>query len=134
MLFVRGNGQNLIPLVGWTQGVFRVVADQAGGNIVTDNDGNFLLEASGKNLVKEHRFESETHVLGQGLEIHESDEPTGNPGVSDDGQPSVQIDQKEATAKQPLSLDQFVSDIKTRVATIPSKSGTAPANSNPVNQ
>jgi len=134
VLFVRGNGQNLIPLVGWTQGVFRVVADQAGGNIVTDNDGNFLLEASGKNLVKEHRFESETHVLGQGLEIHESDEPTGNPGVSDDGQPSVQIDQKEATAKQPLSLDQFVSDIKTRVATIPSKSGTAPANSNPVNQ
>ncbi len=117
VLFVRGNGQNLIPLVGWTQGVFRVVADQAGGNIVTDNDGNFLLEASGKNLVKEHRFESETHVLGQGLEIHESDEPTGNPGVSDDGQPSVQIDQKEATAKQPLSLDQFVSDIKTRVAT-----------------
>ncbi len=134
VLFVRGNGQNLIPLVGWTQGVFRVVADQAGGNIVTDNDGNFLLEASGKNLVKEHRFESETHVLGQGLEIHESDEPTGNPGVSDDGQPSVQIDQKEATAKQPLSLDQFVSDIKTRVAAIPSKSGTAPANSNPVNQ
>ncbi len=122
VLFVRGNGQNLIPLVGWTQGVFRVVADQAGGNIVTDNDGNFLLEASGKNLVKEHRFESETHVLGQGLEIHESDEPTGNPGVSDDGQPSVQIDQKEATAKQPLSLDQFVSDIKTRVAAIPSKS------------
>lgn len=134
VLFIRGNGQNLIPLVGWTQGVFRVVADQTGGNIVTDNDGNVLLGASGKDLIKEHRFEPEAHVLGQGLEIHESDEPTGNPGVSDDGQPSVQIDQKEATAKQPLSLNQFVSDIKTRVAATQSKSGNASANSNQVNQ
>ncbi|HRD68024.1 MAG TPA: hypothetical protein PKY50_17945 [Candidatus Competibacter sp.] len=134
VLFVRGNGRSLIPLVGWTQGVFRVVADQKGGNIVTDNDGNILLGMSGKNLVKEHRFESETHVLDQGFEIHESDESTGSPGVSDDGQPSVQIDQKEMAVKQPLSLNQFVGDIKTRVAAAQSKSGNSPANSNPVNQ
>lgn len=134
VLFVRGNGRSLVPLVGWTQGVFRVVADQTGGSIVTDHDGNALLGASGKDLVKEHRFESETHILGQGLEIRESDEPTGSPGASDDGQPSVQIDQKGATAKQPLNLNQFVSDIKARVAATQSKSGNAPANSNPVNQ
>jgi hypothetical protein len=27
VLFVRGNGRNLVPLVGWTQGAFRVVAN-----------------------------------------------------------------------------------------------------------
>ena len=134
VLFVRGNGRSLVPLVGWTQGVFRVVADQTGDSIVTDHDGNALLGASGKDLVKEHRFKSETHILGQGLEIRESDEPTGSPGASDDGQPSAQIDQKGATAKQPLNLSQFVSDIKARVAATQSKSGNAPANSNPVNQ
>lgn len=133
VLFVRGNGRSLVPLVGWTQGAFRVVADQA-GSIITDHDGNALLGASGKDLVKEHRFESETHVLGQGLEIHESDEPTGSPGASDDGKPSIQVDQKGAAAKQPLSLSQFVSDIKARVTATQSKSGNASAQSNPVNQ
>ena len=134
VLFVRGNERSLVPLVAGTQGVFRVVADQTGGSIVTDHDRNALLGASGKDLVKEHRFESETHVLGQGLEIRESDEATGSPGASDDGQSSVRIDQKGATAKQPLNLNQFVSDIKARVAATQSKSGNALTNSDPVNQ
>lgn len=41
VLFVQGNGRSMVPLVGWTQGLFRVVQDPATAKaVVNDADGN----------------------------------------------------------------------------------------------
>ena len=39
VLFLQGNGKQIVPIVGWSQGVFRI-ENLAGRQIVTDSDGN----------------------------------------------------------------------------------------------
>lgn len=128
VLFIKGNGHAIVPLVGWTQGVFRVVADPISGkSIVMDHEGNKLLGVSGKSLVKEYRFEPEAHILNQDqrIRIQRSAQPEASLGTTDDGQSSDQSRQNTMTEGQPLSLDQFLSDIKARVAAAKAGLGNA---------
>src|ERR1700676_3288836 len=44
ILFVQGNGREIVPLVGWEQGVFRVQKDpESGQEIISDSEGNRVL-------------------------------------------------------------------------------------------
>lgn len=119
MLFVRGNGKAKVPLVGWTQGVFKIVKDDiSGADIVEDYDGNKLLGISGKDLVKERRAQPEARILSpvQGLASRQSAPAAANPGVQDNGGESAQASPNQAPGATPLSPDQFLGDIKARLA------------------
>jgi hypothetical protein len=54
ILFLRGNGESMVPLVGWTQGVFQVAYDDATGqDVLLDYDGNRVLGLNGEHLETE---------------------------------------------------------------------------------
>lgn len=119
VLFIHGNGRELVPLVGWTQGVFRVGVDQASGQeIVLDHDGNRVLGVAGKRLIKERKLAPQVRILGEEIESVTSRQVKGNAGTSDDGSaPTLSSDRvKAATApSEPLGLAQFLNSVKERV-------------------
>lgn len=52
VVFVKGNGQQICPLVGWGQGLLRVVADGAGGSeVVTTSSGARIRAIQGGEFV-----------------------------------------------------------------------------------
>ena len=55
MLFLQGNGKQIVPIVGWSQGVFRI-ENLAGRQIVTDSDGNQVLGIVDNTIVKRPAF------------------------------------------------------------------------------
>jgi hypothetical protein len=65
LLFLRTKNANaMVPVVGWTQGVFRVITDESSGQeIITDHDGNPILDIAGSTLVKEHRHSSAALIV-----------------------------------------------------------------------
>lgn len=64
ILFLRGNGRSLVPIVGWTQGVFRVLTDSRTlEETVRDYQGNRIFKIEGNALVKERRGQSEALLM-----------------------------------------------------------------------
>src|SRR5262245_27427143 len=54
ILFVSGNGEQLVPVLGWGQGVFRVVRDPQGGpEVISDSVGNRVFGIRDGQVVKE---------------------------------------------------------------------------------
>ena len=56
MLFLRGNGQYLVPLVGWTQGMFRIAQNDDGTQAVLDHDGNQVFGLTARTCAKRSAF------------------------------------------------------------------------------
>lgn len=128
LLFVRGNGRSKVPLVGWTQGVFRVSSENSGGSpIVTDYEGNKLIGVSGKQVLKEQRFKPEALILDQNQSTHRSAPTTAEPGRSDDGKVSNPSTPALAGAGQPLNLNQFLGVIKSRASFAPKSAASSVA-------
>ena len=95
VLFIRDNGETIVPFVGWTQGVFRIVQDQESGtNVISDHDGNRILGVHGATVRKKRRYQSEAHVVdlemgghtgdGQESQTFSTTRQDGHPGWSDD--------------------------------------------------
>jgi hypothetical protein len=65
MVFVDGNGQNMVPVAGWTQGLFRIVSGP-------DDEEKFIVDALGNRvfgihegeIIKESRYGSEAELVG----------------------------------------------------------------------
>ena len=54
ILFLSGNGESMVPLVGWAQGVFQVAYDDAARqDVLLDYDGNRVLGLTGERLETE---------------------------------------------------------------------------------
>ena len=116
MLFIHGNGRYSIPLVGWTQGVFRIVNDPLSGKqTVSDHEGNKLLGISGNRLAKEYRIQSEAHIVGSDEESRASAPARSGSGISVKGIASVQPGQNVAQQGSALTLERFLNEIKPRV-------------------
>jgi hypothetical protein len=68
LLFVQGNGQDLVPFVGWNQGVFRITRDEDGTDRVLDADGQRVVGVQGRHLLRDVHAGSESrphaHLLG----------------------------------------------------------------------
>ena len=83
LLFVRGNGERIVPLVGWTQGVFRFVPDSAGDFAVRDHDGNRVLKIEDSVVVKDQEQPSAANIVGESTldaasgQIHPGPRPSG---------------------------------------------------------
>lgn len=112
LLFLRGNGKNMVPVVGWTQGVFRIIFDSVNQqDVVTDYQGNRLFGINANNLIKEHvKRNGEANILG-GDSL--SNSATINPGVNEDGSiPTVTDHALAELGSTPMSKKEFIEIIK----------------------
>jgi hypothetical protein len=114
LLFVRDNGKAIVPIVGWTQGMFRVATDAAtGAEGVFDHDGNRVFGVSNGEILKERRHSSEAIIV---------DDPSNpgqrgaNAGTTDDGSPTLpQVAEKAAVQQPIIPLAKFVGLLQQRL-------------------
>jgi hypothetical protein len=104
LLFIRGNGQQMVPFVGWTQGVFRFEHDaKTGKQTVKDHDRNPVLEVRGSDVIKNEIFAPEATIV---------ERAQGSAGNSDTpgkiGAPSAGSPQAARSAQEPLEADAFI--------------------------
>jgi hypothetical protein len=96
LLFVRGNGSEMCPIVGWHQGSFRVAADPKTG-------AEYLTDAAGHPVVE----------LARGSVIRYGQRPGGVPtgqgsaGIPDDPAATVQAE-SSPSAPTPMPLASFL--------------------------
>ena len=94
VLFVKGNGVEMVPIVGWTQGVFRVFHDEkTGSERIKDHEGNHVFGVSGDELVKEQVNLPEAEIVDL------SANRGGNAGSTDDGSGSESLSPKKKDPK-----------------------------------
>lgn len=113
MVFVQGNGRNLVPVVGWTQGVFRFEAADEGNDQVVDHDGNRILGIRTKSLLKDQRRSPAARIVGPGDVFH-SAEPQSS-GGSDGALGPIARDPVAQAAEPALSPASFTQLIAQKV-------------------
>jgi len=88
ILFVSGNGEQLVPVLGWGQGVFRVVRDPQGGpEVISDSVGNRVFGIRDGQVVKERRVASELELFGPRMGgPSEATPPKGGLGRTETGE------------------------------------------------
>ncbi|WP_137940071.1 hypothetical protein [Chitinivorax sp. B] len=65
VLFVKNNGRDLVPLVGWGQGMFRIVADAASRqDVIHDSDNNPVVAVQAGHVDKDMVNAPEANILG----------------------------------------------------------------------
>lgn len=65
VLFVKNNGRDLVPLVGWGQGMFRIVTDAASRqDVIHDSDNNPVVAVQAGHVDKDMVNASEANILG----------------------------------------------------------------------
>jgi hypothetical protein len=125
ILFVRGNGREMVPLVGWNQGVFRVGKDPKNGReIVFDHEGNRVLGVSGKTVIREQRIRPEARIVGDGRDDVKSPAAEAAAGRADHGSTAISRNQAPPAASESFDLPQFVEIVKQRIATAALDSST----------
>lgn len=112
IVFLRNNGRDMVPIVGWSQGVFRVSYDSdVREDIVTDHEGNRVFGVQDSDLVKEHRRPEETNIVdGAGS----STGPSFFPGVMEDGRVPALKGEPGAQPRGPMAVEEFVRIVKQR--------------------
>lgn len=114
LLFVQGNGRDLVPFVGWTQGVFRLVDDGAGHQVVRDADGNVVTGVEGGNVMRRAGEHLETAVVGAPSVVQQrSATPRASAGRTENGS-AVQELAVQAAAQPPMTADRFMAEVRKR--------------------
>lgn len=96
ILFIRGNGQYMVPFVGWEQGVFKVKSSSGVGKSVFDSNGNKILSFKESNLVKQNVNHSGANII----DLHA--EKSGLSKITDEN--------------ASLNLEEFISKVKKRAS------------------
>jgi len=113
VVFIKDNGRELVPFVGWTQGVFRVSRDAKGNDRVKDHEGNNVLAVAGADLVKEQIN------LPEAVIVDGSGQPTlkgAGAGTTDDGSRSELVSQSKKSSKgDAMTLREFLSTIGSKL-------------------
>ncbi|MGH9159313.1 MAG: hypothetical protein ACRD2X_04930 [Vicinamibacteraceae bacterium] len=114
LLFVRDNGKAIVPIVGWTQGVFRIATDAAtGAEGVFDHDGNRVFGVSNGEILKEREHPSEAIIVDDPRDPRQRG---AHAGTTDDGTPTVpNVAEKAAAAQQAIPLAKFVGLLQQRL-------------------
>lgn len=120
--FLKGNGQQMVPLVGWEQGLFRVVTNpQTGERVISDSVGNRVFGIKNGQVIKESRITAEAEILGQPTTGASESEPyRASSGRFKGGQPGQQrsVDHRvrgldnASQARRAMTLNQFVQSIR----------------------
>lgn len=113
--FVKGNGVQKVPFVGWEQGVFKVARNQqTGSEEMLDSLGNRVFSVTARgNVEKEQAFKGEAEIfVSQEQSEVLSKENIGVGGHDDHGQPSAP--RAEQPKRSTLRMEQFVREVKSR--------------------
>ncbi|ABC32200.1 hypothetical protein HCH_05539 [Hahella chejuensis KCTC 2396] len=107
VLFVEGNGQRMVPLVGWGQGVFRLQNNDRGAAIVTDDVGNEVYGVGEKGeILKANRHAQRAQIASSAhLTNSSSAQAKASAGRSDGG--AAMLAPQEAKGA-PMSADRFL--------------------------
>lgn len=120
VLFVTGNGREIVPLVGWSQGLYRVSTDQKyRRDVITDSDGNRVFGIQNGHLVKEYRVPSEAEIIAAPAPVHPYSKPAEGSVIGDAaGREIVQpaVNKTIVDQKQPMELRDFTREIKQRAS------------------
>lgn len=127
LLFVQGNGREIVPFVGWTQGVFRIERDAASGeDRVVGADGQRVLGLRGAHLLRDDSTHSHVQLLGAPpLALVRQAEVEASAGTTDDG--SVIVEQRATpaplSALPTMSLQGLLAAVRERLAAAPGSKG-----------
>jgi len=109
VVFIKDNGRELVPFVGWTQGVFRVSRDPKGNDKVKDHEGNNVLAVAGDDLVKEQINLPEAVIVDGSGQLAMNG---AGAGTTDDGSHSELVSQNKKPSKSDaLTLREFLSTV-----------------------
>lgn len=117
MVFLRGNGESMVPIVGWTQGVFRLPDDSGSASAVLDHDRNHVLGLRNNRVVKEVRFRPKASVVGQAIGRALSAKPSADAGITHDASTSRerQTVSPVEVSRRPLNRQAFITAIRSQV-------------------
>lgn len=139
ILFLRGNGKAMVPIVGWTQGVFRVVSDEeTGREVVSDHEGNRIFGIKGSKIIKEYLYPTKANIFdtktgtlipGQQRPVIPDEEimvpQTFSSAMQDDASPGITDDGSSSKSKplqrQPLTFDHEIISVQEFIDTIAQK-------------
>lgn len=121
VLFVEGNGERVVPLVGWEQGLFRVQVDPSGATAITDSVGNRVFGIDDDVVLKEQRFAPRAELVGpEGPGLGRSEAPGISFGMTEtgaDGQADQPVDiELEALAGRVMSVEDLAREIEATAA------------------
>jgi len=114
LLFVQGNGRDLVPFVGWSQGVFRLVDDAGGQPLVRDAEGHVVLGVEGGHVQRRAGERLETAIVGAPDVVRQrSAAPRASGGTTESGSAATEVG-VEAAAQAPMTVERFVAEVRQR--------------------
>lgn len=121
VLFVQGNGQSMVPVVGWTQGVFRVAQDSSGQQVIHDHEGNRVLGIRASQVMTDMNAQPVAHIVGQQHRnfVSTMSENKGSEGTADNNAqalPSTTARAAALKAMPTMTSQSFVSTVKNSAA------------------
>ena len=116
LVFVKGNGRELVPIVGWKQGLFRIRQSADGRNVVHDADGNEVVGIRQGQLLRNPGQKLDTPMAGvPGPLQRRSATPRAGGGRADDGSTVKEIT-VQALKQPPMTLDAVLDEVNRRGA------------------
>ena len=120
ILFVKGNGKQMVPFVGWTQGVLRIKPDETGVEEITDHEGNRVLGLKEGKLIKERKHSGDLKIVGGPNERAHSEVGTPPAGHDETGSGVGNADVEEAPTGfgKAVRATDFITALKGKVAKV----------------
>jgi hypothetical protein len=122
VLFVQGNGRDLVPLVGWSQGLFRLKPGANGETAVTDAAGHPVLAVKGNQVLTQEGADAQgkdVHVMGApnaAFALHAAAAGQSGAGRTENGSATALVGERIAKGAKPMSADAFLELVKQRSA------------------
>lgn len=122
LVFVQGNGREIVPFVGWTQGVFRIERDASGEDRVVGADGQRVLGLRGAHLLRDDTAHSHVQLAGAPpLALMRQAGTEASAGTTEDGSAATEVRATPAplAALPTMPLSQLLSEVRERLAATP---------------
>lgn len=121
LMFVQGNGRDVVPLVGWSQGLFRLSNDANGTQVVSDAEGRAVTAIQGSRVMvdlSQGEGDRNVHLLGApnaDVARHAAAPGAASAGTSDDGSETTVVEATEVTHAA-MPAPSFLASVKKRIA------------------
>ena len=116
LLFVQGNGRDLVPFVGWSQGVFRLVDDGAGHRFMRDADGNVVTGVQEGHVMRRAGEHLGAQLSGAPQVVRQrSAAPQAGGGTTENGSAVKELG-VDAAAQPAMTVEGFLAEVRQRAS------------------
>jgi hypothetical protein len=123
LLFVQGNGRDMVPFVGWGQGVFRLKNNATGRSEVHDADDNEVVGIQQGHVMRQQGKKLETAVVGMPAAARQhAAMPLVSGGHARDGTPAKEV-RVQVLPQPAMGAEAFIGEVRKRARagkTVPS--------------